>query len=108
MSQYGATRLRYSAATRQQRAMTRPVIRSGPRNDMTGHDHDTVGHRRNTAGEGATTRRNARVACAQPRPWVCALCTRPSFDSVPYSELLFGSLFMNTVHEVFKKNKNNK
>ena len=43
--------------------------------------------------------RSARTACAQPGPWECALCTRPSFDSVHYSESLFGSLFMNIVHE---------
>ena len=35
--------------------------------------------------------------------WVCTLCTRPNFDSVHCSE----SLFMNTVHKVFKKKKNN-
>ena len=40
--------------------------------------------------------RSARAACAQPRPWMCALCTQPSFDSVHCSE----SLFFNTVHEV--------
>ena len=27
------------------------------------------------------------------------LCTRPIFDSVHYFESLFGSLFMDTVHE---------
>ena len=43
-----------------------------------------------------------RAACAQPGPWVCALCTRPSFDS----RHCFESLFMSTVYEVFKKNKN--
>ena len=55
-----------------------------------------------------TTRRCAHglgAACTQPRLWVCALCTRPSFDSMHCSE----SLFMNTVHEHcsrgFQKNK---
>ena len=38
----------------------------------------------------ATTRRNASAACAQPGPWVCALCTRPSFDSGHCFESLFG------------------
>ena len=54
----------------------------------------------------ATTRlreRRARGLFAQPGPWVCALCTRPSFDLVHCYESLFGSLFMNIVHEVFKK-----
>ena len=57
----------------------------------------------------ATTRlreRRARGLFAQPGPWVCALCTRPSFDLVHCYESLFGSLFMNTVHEVFKNNNN--
>ena len=31
--------------------------------------------------------------------WVCTLCTQLSFDSVHCSESLFGTLFMNTVHE---------
>ena len=42
---------------------------------------------------------------SQPGPWVGALCTQLSFDSVHYSELLFGTLFMNIVHEVFQKIK---
>ena len=58
---------------------------------------DTVGH-----GLGAVRTRRAR-ACAQLGFRVCTLCTQPSFDSVHCSESLFGSLFMNTVHEVFKK-----
>ena len=41
------------------------------------------------------------VPHAQPGPWVCALCTGPSFDSVH----CFESLFMDTVHGVFKKIK---
>ena len=45
------------------------------------------------------TRHSARAVCEQAGPRVGALCTRPSFDSVHSSE----SLFMNTVHEVFKK-----
>ena len=36
-----------------------------------------------------------RAACARPRRSVCAVCTRPSFDLVHYSE----SLFMDTVYE---------
>ena len=40
---------------------------------------------------------------AQPGPWVCALCTQPSFDSVHYLQSLFGSLFIDTVHEFFFK-----
>ena len=60
--------------------------------------YDTIEHGHDTTPVRTTTRR-----CAQPRPWVYALCTRSSFDSVHYFELLFGSLFMNTVHEVLKK-----
>ena len=45
----------------------------------------------------------ARATCAQPRPWVGALCTQLSFNSVHCFESLFGTRFMNTVHEVFKK-----
>ena len=74
--------------------------------DMARHGHDTASVR-------TTTRRcarydtalcerpggSARAACAQPGPWVCALYTRPSFESVHYFESLFESLFMNTVHE---------
>ena len=43
---------------------------------------------------------------------VCTWCTRLSFDSMHCSESLFGTLFMNTVHEHcsqgFQKNNNNK
>ena len=38
-------------------------------------------------------------------PWVCSLCTQPSFDPVHYLQSLFGSLFMDTVHRVLKKIK---
>ena len=42
-------------------------------------------------------------------PWVCSLCTQPSFDSMHCFESLFGSLFLNTVHghcsRGFQKNK---
>ena len=59
-----------------------------------------------TRPDGATTRRPAHglgAVCAQPGFRVCTLCTRLSFDSEHCSESLFGSLFMNTVHKVFKK-----
>ena len=65
------------------------------RSDTAGHGHDTAGHRRYTAGEGATIRPSprhdtasckrlrygARIVGAQLGPWVCILCTQPSFDS---------------------------
>ena len=41
----------------------------------------------------------------RPGPQVCALCTQPSLDLVHCSKSLFRSLFMNTIHEVFKKIK---
>ena len=48
--------------------------------------------------------------CAQAGPRVGALCTRLSFDSGHCFESLFGTLFMNTVHEhcsrSFKNNNN--
>ena len=86
------------------------------RNDMAWHDHDTAGHRRDTAWEEATIRPSARTTtwrcerglgtmCAQPGFRVCTLCTQPSLDSVHCFESLFGTLFMSTVHEVFKKIK---
>ena len=63
--------------------------------------------------EGATTQPNVRHNTApSPRPRssaravgaqlgfrVCILCTQPSLDSMHCSESLFGTLFMNTVHE---------
>ena len=71
-------------------------------------------------GRGATTRPSGRhdtEPSARPgrsgrAGWarVCTWCTQPSFDSVHCSEslfgTLFGTLFMSTVHEVLKKNKN--
>ena len=38
-------------------------------------------------------------------PWVCAQCTRPNFDTVHCLGSMFGSLFMDTVHGVFKKKR---
>ena len=45
--------------------------------------------------------RDLGIVCTQPGPWVCALCTQPSFDSGH----CFESLFLSTVHEVFKNKK---
>ena len=60
----------------------------------------TPRHDRDTAGLG-------EVRAAWVR--VCTWCTQPSLDSVHHSESLFGTLFMNTVHEHcsrgFKKKK---
>ena len=100
-----------------------------------GHGHDTTGCERDTArsrargggGGGGGGRRHGARACAATRPGVCcntakpglrhgavyayagprvgALCTRLYFDSVHFSESLFGTLFMSIVHEVFKKKK---
>ena len=46
----------------------------------------------------------ARVVCARPGFWVCALCTQPNFVTVHYLGSLFGQcswiLFMSTVHRV--------
>ena len=83
------------------------------RDDMVGHTSDTAGGRprhnalctmtrRPTRGVHAAWARCARSVDTARVPWVCALCTQPSFDSVHCSESLFGSLFMNTVHKVFK------
>ena len=51
----------------------------------------------------ARPRRSACAACEQPGPWVGALCTRLSFDLVYCFESLFGTLFMNTVHEHYSR-----
>ena len=98
----------WEAATRQVAA-----LRHGER----AHS-DTAGGAYDTTGEGATTRPNTHhdtALCAQPEQsgraaWVrvCTWCTQPSFDSVHCSESLFRTLFMSTVHDVFKKNKNKK
>ena len=40
-------------------------------------------------------RARQRAVCARPRFYVCALCTRPSFEIVH----CLGSLFMDTIHE---------
>ena len=40
--------------------------------------------------------RNVRVTWV---PWVCSLCTQPSFDPVHCLQSLFGALFMDTSHE---------
>ena len=45
------------------------------------------------------TWRSAGTVCTQAGPRVGALCTRLNFDSMHCSESLFGTLFMNTVHE---------
>ena len=64
----------------------------------------------------ATTRRSPRAAWAHRARsrvcWVCTWCTQSSFDSMHCSESLFGTLFMNTVHEQCsqgfkKKNQSN-
>ena len=39
------------------------------------------------------------VGCEQAGPRLGALCTRLSFDSMHYFQSLFGTRFMNTVHE---------
>ena len=41
----------------------------------------------------------ARAVCSRHGFWVCALCTQPSFVTVHCLQSLFGSLFMDTVHE---------
>ena len=79
-------------------SVTHRAIRPGVRCDMTGVRCDT-------ALAKPATRRSAPVVCAQAGPWVGALCTRLSFDSVHCSKSLFETLFMSTVHEVFKKIK---
>ena len=48
--------------------------------------------------------RCAHAVCAQPGSVECAPC---ALDSVHCSESLFGTLFMSTVHEVFKKKISN-
>ena len=79
-------------ATRRSSARVRAMTRSG-----TGATQP--GRRPRYDSAHTTTRRSARAAYAQPGPWVGALCTRLSFDSVHCFESLFGTLFMNTVHE---------
>ena len=77
--------------------------RTRPRRDTTGHAFDTTGRGPQYGPVRATTRRSVcglGAVCTQPWPWVCALCTRPSFDSGHYFESMFESLFMSTVHEV--------
>ena len=89
------------------------------RGDTAGHACDTVERKATTQpGEAYDTapgvpRHGAqRALCAPLRRSgcaagfrVCTLCTQPSLDSGHCSESLFGSLFMNTIHEVFKKIK---
>ena len=78
--------------------------------------YNTTGLSHDTAGKGATTRLSGRhnmapsARCARGlgtvhAGWarVCTWCTQPSFDTVHCFESLFGTLFMSTVHEVFKK-----
>ena len=67
---------------------------------------------RDTTQRAATRHDSARRACnlglvrARPGSWVCALCIRPSYETVHCLGSLFGSLFMDTVHRVKNKNKN--
>ena len=65
--------------------------------------HGTPARARRHGLREATTRHLARGVRVAWVLWVCTLCTRPSFDSVHYLQSRFGSLFMNTIHRVFKK-----
>ena len=75
------------------------------------HGHDKAGGGPQYGRAQAATRpttwprhgRPGRSVRAARVCWVCTLCTQPNFDSGHCFELLFGSLFTNTVHEVFKK-----
>ena len=85
------TKCRRRPATRRPCSTTRQ--RHGPR-----HGRGRPRYGRGVPRHGA---RSVRAGWVR----VYALYTRLSFDSVNYSESLFGTLFMNTVHEVFKKIK---
>ena len=92
--QGGACDTARGATTRRPCAMTRP--RHDQCTPATRPQYNRGGGRRYGPTR-ATTRRYAHglgAACMQPRPWVCALCTQPSFDLVHCSE----SQFRNTVH----------
>ena len=59
---------------------------------------------RDTAQQRVTRHDSVRHGAQRPvheRPgfWVCALCARPSFETVHCLGSLFGSLFMDNVHE---------
>ena len=61
--------------------------------DMANARFDTAGHGHDMAPVCATTRRCAHglsAVCTQPWPWVCTLCTQPSFDLGHCFESLFG------------------
>ena len=83
--------------------------RAHARGDTVGGAFNTAPRRHNTAPT-APQHGTQCAACALPRrsartawvPWVCALCTQPSFDSVHCLQSLFGSLFMDTIHGVLK------
>ena len=78
-----------SAATHPQYGRGKATIRSGE-----GHD---------TAPGAPTTQPVQRATCVQPRPWVCAHCALdPVLTQDTVLSHCLGSLFMNTVHEVFK------
>ena len=85
------------AATRCGNASVRAVTRRAQARQGRGGGRDTA--------QRAPRHNAVRAAFAQPKFRVCIGCTQPSFDSVHCSESLFGSLFMNTVHEVFKNIK---
>ena len=93
--------------------MVRDTTRSSARGHTATQGHDTAGPglRHGQArlvtrlGQVCDTAQCARSVRAG-RARVCTWCTRLSLDSVNYSESLFGTLFMSTVHEVFKKIKN--
>ena len=80
--------------------------RCDPATTRPGEGHDTAAYACDMARRGLqhgeakpATRCSALAVCVQARPRVGALCTRLSFDSVHYSESLFGTMFMNTVLE---------
>ena len=93
----GATRRRESHDT------TRARSNTGPRYGRLCLRH---GRPQATPRHGAVCARlgrSARGLCAQAEPRCAPGAPDPVLDSVHCFQSLFGTLFMNTVHEVFKK-----
>ena len=90
-------------ATQCASARVHRTILPSMRATRSGVRYDTTGRALRHGQAKPATQRSARAVCGQAGPRVGALCTRLTFDFVHYSESLFGTLFISTVHEVCKK-----
>ena len=92
---HSARKARVKPATRPARPATRPAIACDTA--VTRPEHRLL-HGRDTAGLVAV-----RTACASSLRSGCApVAPNPVLDSVHYFSQCFGTLFMSTVHKVFK------